>query len=419
MKLIAKYNRLTIPVIIGVFIVSSFAYYYIIHFVLIRQLDKDLEVEQTEIIRHVAKTGSLPDASNFKDQVIQFQPTDLTALKRKYSTREIFNPEENEQESYRKIDFLIRVKGRNYIASVLKSQQETEDIIQLILLISIAVIAFLLMALFISNRFLLRKLWKPFNDTLGQLKQFNFSSKSSFVPKETEISEFKELNKTALTLLEKVSSDYESLKNFTENASHEIQTPLAVIKNKTELLAQMENLDESQINLIQGVHEAASRLSRLNQSLLLLAKIENRQFKTIQKINFSNTISRLVIDFEELASTKSIVIEKHISENVLLEMNESLAEILISNLLLNAIKHNYVNGKMCVFLDTNSLSVVNTGSELSGDPSNLFQRFVKKSSTPDSLGLGLSIVKSICDTCQFTLSYLVKEGEHIVSVKFN
>jgi hypothetical protein len=132
MKLIAKYNRLTIPVIIGVFLVSSLAYYFIIHFVLIKQLDQDLEVEKTEIIRYVAKTGLLPETSNYKDQVIQFHPTDLTRFKKEYSTRQIFNPKENEQETYRKIDFLIRVKGRNYIASVLKSQQETEDIIQLI-----------------------------------------------------------------------------------------------------------------------------------------------------------------------------------------------------------------------------------------------------------------------------------------------
>ena len=419
MKLIARYNRLTIPVIIGVFLVSSLAYYYIIHFVLIKQLDQDLEVEKTEIIRYVAKTGSLPETSNYKDQIIQFQPSDLTRLKKKYSTRKIFNAKENEEETFRKIEFLIRVKGQNYIAGVLKSQQETEDIIQLILFITIAMIAFLLAALFISNRFLLRKLWKPFNDTIGQLKQFNFSSKSSFVPKETEISEFKELNKTALSLLEKVSSDYESLKNFTENASHEIQTPLAIIKNKTELLAQTENLEESQINLIQGIHEAASRLSRLNQSLLLLAKIENHQFKTTEKINFSDILSRLVIHFEELASSKSIIIDTDISENIFLKMNESLAEILISNLLLNAIKHNHMAGKISVFLDSNTLSVVNTGSDPVGDTSALFQRFAKNSSAPDSLGLGLSIVKSICDSCHFTLSYLVKGGEHTVRVQFN
>ncbi|MEO6683328.1 MAG: HAMP domain-containing sensor histidine kinase [Ginsengibacter sp.] len=418
MKLIAKYNRLTMPVIIGVFLVSSLAYYFIIHYVLISQLDKDLEVEKKEIIRHVAKTGSLPETSNFKDQVIQFQPTELNSLRGGYSTEQRFGPEENEQETYRKIEFLIRVKGQNYRAKVLKSQQETEDIIQLILVITIAVIAFLLMALFLSSRFMLQKLWKPFNDTLGQIKQFNFSSKNSFVPTETEISEFKELNKTALSLLEKISSDYESLKNFTENASHEIQTPLAIIKNKTELLAQMENLDESQVNLIQGIHEAASRLSRLNQSLLLLAKIENRQFKITEKIDLSAILSRLVRDFEELASAKSIRIEKQITENVFLEMNESLAEILISNLLLNAIKHNYIDGEMTVFLDSKSLSVVNTGTDSVGDASYLFQRFAKNSVAPDSLGLGLSIVKSICDACDFRVSYFFKDGNHTLRIEF-
>lgn len=418
MKLITRYNRLTIPVIIGVFLVSSVAYYFIIHFVLIGQLDKDLEVEQKEIIQQVAETGSLPEASNYQDQVIEFHPTDLFDIKQRFSTVKRYSPEEQEQETFRKIEFLIQVKGQNYRATVFKSQQETEDIIQLILLITVTVIAFLLMALFISSRFMLQKLWKPFNDSLDQLKQFNFSSRSSFEPKKTDINEFQELNKTARALLEKVSSDYENLKNFTENASHEIQTPLAIVKNKIELLAQTENLEESQVNLIQGIYEAASRLSRLNKSLLLLAKIENRQFKTTEKTNFSEMLSRLVYHFEELAAAKSILIEKHISENVLLEMNDSLAEILISNLLLNAIKHNEEAGELTIFLDSNVLSVVNTGPNPPGDPSQLFQRFAKNSLAPDSLGLGLSIVKSICDSCHFRLSYFFKEGKHTLRIEF-
>ena len=418
MKLIARYNRLTIPVIIGVFLVSSIAYYIIIHSVFIGQLDKDLEIEKKEIIHYVELKDTLPEASNYKDQVIEFKRTNAAPFEEEFSTVQRLTPEENEEETYRKIDFFILVKGESYIASVLKSQQETEDIIKLILLITVLVIAFLLAALFISSRLMLRRLWYPFNDTLDQLKQFNFSSKILFKPRETSIDEFKELNQTAQKLLEKVSSDYESLKNFTENASHEIQTPLAIIKNKLELLAQMENLDEAQSNLIQSIYEAASRLSRLNQSLLLLAKIENRQFKTTEKINFSEILSRQAENFEELATTKSITIEKHISENVFIEMNESLAEILISNLLINAIKHNHIAGELQIILDKNSLIVANTGPTPTEDPSQLFQRFTKNSSAPESLGLGLSIVKSICDACHFRLSYLFSEGVHTLKISF-
>ena len=419
MKLIAKYNRVNIPITIAILLICSIGYYFILSYALLNGIVKDLEIEQQEIIQFIKEKDALPESSNSKNQKIAFNPTTLSHFETKIYRENIYNKAEDEEEPFRSIDFLVKQNGKNYIATVKKSEQETEDIVQLISIITLSVIAVLLLILFLANRFVLNKLWRPFNDTLEQMKQFNLSSKNKIKLQITDVDEFKELNETASSMIKKISDDYESLKRFTENASHEIQTPLAIIKNKIELLVQMENLDESQINLIQGVHEAASRISRLNQSLLLLAKIENHQFKITEKINFSAILFYLVTNFEELASAKNIDIEKHIAENVFLEMNESLAEILISNLLLNAIKHNYEAGKMTVFLDRNGLRVVNTGSDPQGDPSLLFQRFVKNSSAPDSLGLGLSIVKTICDACHFTLSYLFNEGVHTLRIKFN
>jgi signal transduction histidine kinase len=309
MKLIAKYNRLTIPVIILVFVLGGLAYYFILHNILIHQLDKDLKVEQMEIIRHISKTGTLPESSNYKDQVITFQPTESASFKERHFTQKIFNPSENEKTAFRSIEFLTTVGNAKYIATVLKSQQETEDSIQLILTITFSIIAVLLLTIFLSNRIILKKLWKPFYHTLTELKHFSLSSNSSIVLEKTGIEEFQELNLSVNEMTEKVKADYESLKNFTENASHEIQTPLAIIKNKIELLIQEEKLDESQMILLQSMNEAASRLSRMNQSLLLLAKIENRQFKMTENINFNSVLLRLVNNFEELAATKSIVVD--------------------------------------------------------------------------------------------------------------
>ena len=418
MKLIVKYNRVNIPITIAVLLISSIAYYFILHYVLLRQVDKDLRIEQQEIIHHIKENGSLPETSNYKDQQITFQKTNLTNFKEKFSTESAYNKKEDEEERYRRIDFLVTQNGTNYIATVKKSEQETEDIVRLILTITFSVIAVLLLVLFITNRFLLGKLWKPFNHTLSQLKQFNLSSKNNITLETTNVDEFIELNNTAMSLTQKVKNDYESLKSFTGNASHEIQTPLAIIKNKIELLSQSDNLEESQIHIIQSLNDAASRLSRLNQSLLLLTRIENRQFEPTDRIDLSAVVQKSIDNFRELADLKDIKIEKNIKNNVTVEMNDSLADILISNIILNAIKHNSPGGDIKIVLNENALVVSNTGNVPKLKTSELFERFKKDSSSPESLGLGLSIVKTIGETYGFELSYNYTDSMHVLQTTF-
>ena len=416
MKLIAKYNRVNIPLTIVVLLISSIAYYFILHYVLLRQVDKDLRIEQQEIIHHIKADGTLPETSNYKDQQIEFQPTSLTYFKDKFSTQSIYNKKEDEEEPFRRIDFLVTQNGKNFIATVKKSEQETEDIVRLILLITFFVIAILLLILFVSNRFLLSKLWRPFNHTLDQLKDFNLSSKNQIMLQPTNVDEFIELNKTASLLTQKVKSDYESLKSFTGNASHEIQTPLAIIKNKIELLSQSDSLEQSQIEIIKSLNDAASRLSRLNQSLLLLTRIENRQFQSSESIDLSVVVQKCIENYRELAELKDIQIAKTIRNNLPVKMNDSLADILISNIILNAIKHNWPGGNIQIDLDENALLVSNTGYEPKLKTTELFERFKKDSSSPESLGLGLSIVKTICDTYGFEISYNYTDRMHVLKV---
>jgi signal transduction histidine kinase len=416
MKLIAKYNRVNIPITIAVLLISSIAYYFILHYVLLRQVDKDLRIEQQEIIHHIQENGSLPETSNYKDQQITFQETNLTDFKEKFTTESVYNKKGNEEEPYRRIDFLVTQNGTNYIATVKKSEQETEDIVRLILTITFSVIAVLLLVLFITNRFLLSKLWEPFNHTLSQLKQFNLSSKNNITLESTNVDEFIELNKTAISLTQKVKNDYDSLKSFTGNASHEIQTPLAIIKNKIELLSQSDKLEESQIHIIQSLNDATSRLSRLNQSLLLLTRIENRQFEPSDRIDLSAVVQKRIDNFRELAELKDIKIEKDIKNNIAVEMNDSLADILISNIILNAIKHNFPGGTIRIDLNESAFVVSNSGDEPKLKTAELFERFKKESTSPESLGLGLSIAKTICDTYGFDVSYHYETGSHVVTV---
>jgi signal transduction histidine kinase len=369
-------------------------------------------------MHYVKEKGALPEASDYKDQQIVFHPFTKDHFKTKWSTEKEFDKKEDETESFRKLEFLVTVNADHYIAEVKKSQQETEDIVKMMLMITCALIIFVLLVIFVANRYILVKLWEPFNHTLKQLRNFQLLSKNEIVPLKTDINEVRELHETSSFMIQKVKKDYESLKNFSENASHEIQTPLAIIRNKIELLSQSENLTASQVSLIHGLHEAASKLSRLNQSLLLLTKIENQQFGDKCEIDISLIVNRCISNFEELAGIKHIPIRKDISDGVAVEMNGSLAEILISNLIVNAIKHNFENGEIQISLHPGSLKVINTGAEPPENTTVLFERFRKGSASGDSTGLGLAIVKTICDTYRFPIDYNYREEMHVVEVIF-
>lgn len=417
MKLLSKYNRINILITIGVVLVSSIAYYFILYFLLIHQLNHDLEIEEQEIRDYVVENSALPEASTYRDQQISFD-TLANVPPRNFSTERIYDNAEKETEAYRQLTFPITVNNRVYQAIVKKSQEGTEYLIKTIALITLMVIILLLLVLFIVNRFILGKIWMPFNATLEQMKQFNISSKNKLQLNRTDIDEFAELNKTASLMTEKVSNDYESLKSFTENASHEIQTPLAIIKMKLELLMQSENMNTVQVDCISALSEATDRLSRLNQSLLLLTKIDNSQFIENENVNISNVLSSFINNFEELAVSKNIVVKTSITPGVYLSMNKALAEAMISNIITNTIKHNYKNGNIEVNLDAAALSVSNTGKEPAIKTNELFERFKKDSALTDSLGLGLAIVKRICETYGFNIFYTYAASMHTIKINF-
>lgn len=418
MKLLAKYNRANILATTIVFMIAGVCYYFILHLVLIKQLDKDLRVEEQEIRDYVKAHNSLPDAADYKDQQVSFEQV-AEAIKRKFRSIDILKEKGHEYITIRRLMFPVNISGVNYKVSVSKSQQETEDLIQLIVSITLAMVVLLLLILFIINRFVLNKLWLPFNNTLTQLRQFNLQSKKNLGLNDTGINEFKELNKAVMVMSNQVLKDYESLKSFTENASHEIQTPLAVINSKLELLMQSENFTEQQMNGVETIQDEIRRLSRLNQSLLLLTKIDNCQFRETEEVGLAKIMVRQLNNYEELIAARHIMLTKHISTHVPVLMNETLAGVLITNLLTNAIKHNIDDGTIAISLQETHLSVSNTGNALSCTPEELFERFRKDTRQTESLGLGLSIVKKICDQYDFKVSYSFMDGIHKLSILFS
>ena len=220
-------------------------------------------------------------------------------------------------------------------------------------------------------------------------------------------------------MIEKIYHDYSRLKEFSENASHEIQTPLSVIRSKLELLIQSENLNEEQVNFIQRINEAVSKLSRLNSALLTLTKIENRQFDDAVEIQVGTLIRKKLDELGEWIKQKNLeIIMIDANEAATLKINPYLADLLFDNLIMNAIKHNIENGMINITLKNQRLSISNTGAPLHTDPEKLFTRFAKNDPASDSLGLGLAMVQQICASYHFDLHFTSEKSFHTIIISF-
>jgi signal transduction histidine kinase len=274
----------------------------------------------------------------------------------------------------------------------------------------------LLLMLFITNRVLLRKIWQPFYDTLESIKSINLSNKKNQEFKKTNIAEFDDLNLAVNTMQLRIIKDYETLKNFADNASHEMQTPLAILNSKLDLLIQEPNLNESQTKQLQSMYDAMRRLAKLNQSLLLLTKIENNQFTKVNSLRVDMLIREKLQQLEDLIIARHLTMQTELNETIV-ELDDYLADILLNNLLGNAIRHNDDQGNIRISLNQDEMVISNTGSAFGFNENNIFERF-QKSGNSEGIGLGLAIVKQICDNFGFMIFYFFENGVHHFKIRW-
>ncbi len=416
MKLLTRTNIYFLILTLIVFALGGMVFYERIHSILREDALERLEQEQEKISDYVSINHALPqNAISLGDSVAFSAGT--SNEERKIGHIRLFNKTEKEFEPYQTLTFSISIGSQPYKAIIYRPLIESDDLTAAVAE-AIAIIACcLLFVLLVSNFFISKMVWKPFYRTLEKIKSFDLIKESKVEFDKTNIQEFKELNEVIGSMTQKIASDYHNLKQFTENASHELQTPLAIIQSKLELLIQSENLSAKQMEEVQVVYEAAGRLSRLNQALLLLTKIENKQFGETIPIALNDSIKDKLEAFSALIEHKNIAIEKHLIP-LSVNMNPVLADMLINNLIGNAIKHNIPGGKLSVILSEKSFTIENTGKPLTAIPEDLFQRFRKNDNSSESLGLGLAIVKQICDEYGFQVYYKYTDGLHTIDVKF-
>ncbi|MDO6434653.1 HAMP domain-containing sensor histidine kinase [Flavitalea sp. BT771] len=416
MKLFTHYSRINFLASILALALGSVSYYFIIRTVLIHQLDDTLKVEEAEILNYVRLKDQLPEPANYRDQQIAFEPADK-AVERQFQHISRRDPyRNNERGPFRQLLFPVSAGGRVYTVSVRKSEVETEEMLQWIMFVTAGMILLLLGILFLANRLLIRRLWQPFYQTLEALKKFNLTNREPLHHAPTSIREFQDLQRVVDHMTGTIRKDYEMLKEFADNASHEMQTPLAIINSKLDLMIQDQGLEERHLRQLQAMYDAVSRMRQLNQSLLLLTKIENHQFVQAGPVALDTLISEKLVQLEDLIQDKHLTLRVGL-QPCLVQMNAYLSDILLSNLLVNAIRHNEEKGAINIQLGPHELRISNTGVPLPFDPASIFDRFTK-SSQSEGTGLGLAIVRQICDNYGFSLSYVNGDGWHTIRIGF-
>ncbi|KFF22379.1 sensor histidine kinase [Chryseobacterium sp. JM1] len=316
---------------------------------------------------------------------------------------------------FRTLSTIIYVNNKPFRFTVETNIEESQETIVVIAITTVFFFIMIVLGLLFINRKLSDSVWKPFRDTLEKLKKFNLNSQTKIEFDPTDTAEFEELNQSLSKLIEHNISVYKTQKEFTENASHELQTPLAILKNKLDILLQSEDLTEKQYRIAEEMNKALTRSSRINKNLLLLAKIENNQFDNSEEIRFDAILEQSMEAVQEHFEQKNISVEQDNSSQVQVNGNNSLIEILVNNLLLNAIRHTPAYGSISVKLTHSVFEVANSGTE----PLNaglLFKRFSKLSSESGGSGLGLAIIKEISTFHGWKVSYIFENNHHIFSI---
>jgi signal transduction histidine kinase len=413
MKLLEKTSRIYLITSLLIYLAVGIAFYWIIKLMIYDEVENRLIVEKRDFETYVRTNDKWTNNSYFVENKIEVTPVfgpfrnEVT-----FTDTLINNRYEDSNDPFRQLNFYTLIAGSPYKVVIRKSMIESYKLIEAISATMITFLGLLMISMYLFHRRMSGKLWQPFYDSLSRIKHFDWTRSEKLAMVESEITEFNELGDVLEKMASKMQHDYKSLREFTENASHEIQTPLALINARVEQFIQTTDLGKEHTYWIEEIYHAARRMSRLNQGLLLLAKIENQQFTEQVRLDLTALVKEKLKDFEDIIAHKEITVHTREEGNFYWLMSPTLADILLSNLLSNAIRHNHVGGSIHIESGADVLSISNTGAPLSIDPERLFERFKKNSGSADSLGLGLAIVKEICDNYGLQIAYLNTDEIH-------
>lgn len=383
--------------------------FYTVEYINYEETDEYLTYKMGHLKDYYQKNNILPRFPQSVDR-IQY---DVKPIQPFFKDTLILETADNEWVPYRELHFTLP-HGNQYHKIVLQHiLLGKDDLLEgtFIITLSLILIFIIILIIIINTTY---TLWIPFKDTLSKIENFDLKKELPLFQK-TTIDEFQSLNQALNKLLIKIKSDYNQTKEFNENASHELQTYLAIIRHSHEKL--FNSLENSEaLQEVQKAHSATIKLSQIQKSLLLLGKIRNQEFNQTHTIHLKKIIEESITHFEELIAFRNITTHLNLKD-VTVPMDSGLAQILITNLIKNAVRHNVQNGYIKIELKNQLLTIENSGIPLKKNPQEMFQRFTK--GQQGNLGIGLAIVSEICSFYNYRLDYINQGETHHFSLNFS
>ncbi len=396
-------------------------FYIVINQLFIHAVDESLRQQAIflpEYRKHIQSEKDLILWENL-DRDVTIVPATSKAIQKDPYTVEEYSKINNEYELYRVLDKRIVLFNKEYIIAFKSSLVETDDLIQAVLGLLITLLILLTAGSICINYYISKKIWAPFRSILDYLKVYDLDKGDKEWNEKVRITEFNELTVSINDLIHRSRKTYMAQKEFTENASHELQTPLAIIKSKLELFLQEKTLSEEQSLLIEDMNQAISGLEKLNLNLLLLAKIDNGQYQLNEKFNISEIVQQSISELSFLAEPEKIVLDFQKVEEPQLYGNRPLYSQMVKNLLVNAIRYSKEESVIKIVLSEHKLTFSNPGNPLPFNSSKLFRRFSKPDSVKTGNGLGLSISEKIAELHHQKILYSYMDGSHNFTVDLN
>ncbi len=418
MRLLTKTSLLIITVSTFIFMVGNLLFFNISKEMINRHVNNELISQMHQVMKQLSETD-LNHYSNYLGDDIQITP--LVASKEVrphvYDTV-IYSSIQHKFIPHRALKFSYRDSKQHILVTMYKSLLSSDKLIERITLASILMVMMFILMIFILNRYIFGNVWAVFFANLEKVEKYDVKSKQKLVLEETEVEEFAKLNQVQLKMVDRIQQDFVNLKELTANTSHEIQTPLAIIKSKAELLLQSENMRKNELDTVSTILSTSERLAKLNQSLLLITKIENNQFEENSTVRLDKVVEKLLQNYDILISAGEFKVSTHLNE-VKIVVNPTLLDILLSNLIKNAIVHGIKGGQINIFIEKNYFKIFNSGEPLVINQDDIFKRFVKASHSSNSSGLGLEIVRKICEFYNLQIDYVYDNQLHCFSIDFS
>lgn len=411
MRLLHRTMWINMMVTVVLLLLSGTALYYYLKHDIIEEMQEQLEYQVDEIHTYLAAGNVVRAPLVTVEKLTNDHPAGAI-----FGDTLIFDPVQRKMEDYY---YLVSVKNKGagtYRVTVMITYIGWGNYSRAIFTQLFITAIFLAMLIAGINYLFNKKIWGPFFTNLGRLRRFSVGGQQPLRLDDSDITEFGELKGSLQDLADRSQQEYHVLRQFTENAAHELQTPLSIILSKLDRMSQL-SAGEEMSTYIEQARSNVHRLKRLNKSLLFLAKLENNTYAGTMEVRLDQVVQRQLDALEELFASRKIKPEVRM-QPLLLQAHPYLTEMLVTNLLSNALRYTAPDNVISIAIEDRKLVVTNPGPPLDFPEEELFRRFRKGHQHTETTGLGLSIVHQVCRINGWQLSYHYQDRNHFFVVEF-